>query len=130
MNLRKFEHVLETIEKLKDLSSEIPVVVEGRRDKSALRRLGLKGEILKVQTSSSVFEFCESVAAKHSEVILFTDLDSAGRKIGKTVKKYLTDKGVKVNDTIAKKLMYALDTAEAENLAKRFERVCIAINSP
>jgi 5S rRNA maturation endonuclease (ribonuclease M5) len=130
MNIRKFEYIIDNLEKFKDLSLEMPVIVEGKRDERALRELGINGAIHKVQTSLSVLEFCEKIAREHREVILFTDIDSAGKKIGKAVKKYLTDKGVKVEDNIARKLMRALDTAQAENISKRLERERMKINYP
>jgi 5S rRNA maturation endonuclease (ribonuclease M5) len=130
MNLRKLDQLFDTIAKLKDLSHELPIIVEGLRDERSLRRIGVEGEILRVQTSHSVWELCESIAKENKEVILFTDLDSAGQKIGRLVKKYLTDKGVKVNDNIGKKLMRLLDTAEAENVSKRFEKAKRKFNYP
>jgi 5S rRNA maturation endonuclease (ribonuclease M5) len=130
MNVRKFEYIIDNLEKLKDLSQDMPIIVEGKRDERALRNVGVEGEILKVQTSRSVVEFCDRAAGRYSEVILFTDLDAAGKKIGSLVKKYLTDKGVKVNGNIAKKLMHALDTAEAENVSKRLEKAYRRFNYP
>jgi 5S rRNA maturation endonuclease (ribonuclease M5) len=130
MNRAKFERLLENLEKLKDLSTDTPVIVEGKMDEKSLRDIGLSGAILRVQTAPSVLEFCEDVSKEYREVILFTDLDEAGRKIGGVVKKYLTDKGVKVNCNIAKRIMYVLDTVEAEKVAKRFERTCRKFNYP
>jgi len=122
MELRRLERVTLLLEELRRLSLEMPVIVEGRRDERSLREAGLRGEILRVHSNTSLLEFCDGIAAKYEEVVLFTDLDSAGRRIGRAVKKYLTDKGVKVNDSIARKLMHALDTAEAENVSKRLEK--------
>lgn len=130
MNLRQFEYIIERVEKLKDLSLDAPIIVEGKKDERALREVGIDGDILRVHTSTSLVEFCDTVAASYKEVILFTDLDSAGKKIGRVVKKYLTDKGVKVNDNIARKLMYALDTTETENVSKRLENVCKKFSYP
>jgi 5S rRNA maturation endonuclease (ribonuclease M5) len=130
MNIRKFEYIKDILDELLELSLEIPIIVEGKKDEKALRDMGIIGKILKVQTSPSVLELCEGVARDHKAVVLFTDIDSAGKRIGRLVKKYLTDKGVKVNDNIAKKLMSALDTAEAENVSKRLEKAFRKFNYP
>ncbi len=122
--------MLENLDKLRDLSTDTPIIVEGKMDEKALRDIGINGKIIRVQEASSVFEFCEAVSAEHGEAILFTDLDAAGRKIGGVVKKYLTDKGVNVNNNIAKRIMYVLDTVEAEKVAKRLERTCRKFNYP
>ncbi|MFV2040953.1 MAG: toprim domain-containing protein [Candidatus Hydrothermarchaeales archaeon] len=130
MNRAKFDCLLETLDKLKDLSTDTPVIVEGKMDEKALREIGVTGPVYQVQTASSVFEFCEDVAKDHREALLFTDLDAAGKKIGRVVKKYLTDKGVKVDDNIAKKFLHTLDIVETEKVAVRLERVCRKFSSP
>ena len=130
MNHAGFEALLETLDLLRDISQDAPIIVEGVRDEQALRDIGVTGPIFQVQTAPSVFEFCESIAKDHQEVLLFTDLDAAGKKIGRLVKKYLTDKGAKVDDNLAKKLLYALDTVETEKVAIRFERVCRKFSYP
>jgi 5S rRNA maturation endonuclease (ribonuclease M5) len=130
MNRASFDSLLETLELLRDISQDTPIIVEGKMDEKALREIGVTGPIYQVQTASSVFEFCEDAAKDHREALLFTDLDAAGKKIGRVVKKYLTDKGVKVDDKFAKKLLYALDTVETEKVAVRLERVCRKFSYP
>ncbi len=123
MDLRKYEGLLDMIDELKILSGDMPIIVEGKRDESSLRDIGIRGEIFKAQTSVSLIEFCDSISERYLEVVLFTDMDKAGEKIEKTVKKYLTDKGVKVNVKIGKKIMRILDTMEAESVSKRLSKV-------
>ena len=130
MNRVKFDLLLESLDLLRDISQDTLIIVEGMKDEKALRDIGITGPILQVQTSPSVVEFCESIATNHREVLLFTDLDAAGKKIGRVVKKYLTDKGVKIDDNLAKKLLYALDTVETEKVAVRLERVCRRFSYP
>jgi len=130
MNRGSFDALLETLNVLRERSQDAPIIVEGPRDERALREIGVTGKVYQVQTASSVFEFCESLAHEHREALLFTDLDSAGKKIGRTVKKYLTDKGVKIDNNLAKKLLYALDTVETEKVAVRLERVCRKFSYP
>jgi len=118
MNPRKLDSLIEAINKLRELSQDMPVIVEGKKDERSLRELSVEGEIFKVQSAPSLVEFSDSIANRYREVVLFTDLDPAGKKIGRVVKKYLTDKGVKVNERIAKKIMLSLDTVEAESVSK------------
>lgn len=130
MDIRKYEELLDTIEELKVLSDDIPIIVEGKRDEDSLRAIGAEGEIFKVQTSSSLIDFCDSISEIYPEVLLFTDMDKAGKKIGRAVKKYLTDKGVKVNVKIGKKIMRILDTMEAESVSKRLSKVSSRFQHP
>lgn len=104
--------------------------MEGQRDERALRQLGMKGPIYQVQSSGSLLEVCERVAEEHKEVLLFLDLDKEGKRITKTVKKYLTDKGVKVDTKLQKKIMRTLETRETENLSRRYDKACKQYNYP
>ncbi len=58
------------IEELKTLNCTIPVIVERERDVETLRNLGLKGEILKINTGITIVEFADMVANTYKEVIL------------------------------------------------------------
>lgn len=122
MNQRNLDSLIDALDKLRELSQDMPVIVEGKKDERSLRELGVEGEIFKVQSAPSLVEFSDSLANRYREVVLFTDLDRAGKKIAKVVKKYLTDKGVKVNVRIAKKIMLSLDTVEAESVSRLVEK--------
>ena len=61
------------------------VIVEGRRDSDALRRLGFTGRVLEFHRFSGMVNFADSVAKFERLVILF-DRDRKGRMLtGRTV---------------------------------------------
>ncbi len=62
------------------------VVVEGKRDSIALRKLGYSGEILEFHRFGGMIDFTDSVA-KYKNLILLFDRDKKGRRLtGKTIK--------------------------------------------
>jgi 5S rRNA maturation endonuclease (ribonuclease M5) len=94
--------IQETVEELfKELimaNDTIPIIVEGKKDEAALRRLGTRGEILRLNTGLSILNFCEQVAKKYDEVIILPDWDVKGKQLFEKLKnnfKYNNVKTVK-----------------------------------
>lgn len=71
------------------LNNEIPVIVEGRRDVAALRRLGLQGTILTLHSGQTVAAFGEQVARRFPSVILLLDWDRRGRQLHAQLTRHL-----------------------------------------
>ncbi len=122
MNFAEYEGVMEELEELRELSQELPIIVEGRRDEEALRCLGVDAEFFYV-SSSPFYELCDTIAENYSDVILFTDIDREGRKLAGKLKRYLGERGIRVNEKYRLSLLGMLDTHQVENLYKRLSRV-------
>lgn len=60
------------------------VVVEGKRDRFALRQLGYKGIILEFHKFGGIIKFSDYVA-KYDNIILLFDRDRQGRKLTEKV---------------------------------------------
>lgn len=56
----------------------VPIVVEGRRDREALRDLGMDGEILTLHGRGGFYEFAEGIHAEHDSLVLLLDWDDKG----------------------------------------------------
>ena len=96
------------ISELKDFVFELNsmtdsvVVVEGKRDSNALRRIGYQGEILEFHRFGGMVNFADSVADYQRLIILF-DRDKKGRTLtGKTIQ--LLQRRTKVDLTFKRKL--------------------------
>jgi 5S rRNA maturation endonuclease (ribonuclease M5) len=96
------------ISELKDFIFELNsmtdsvVVVEGKRDSNALRRIGYQGEILEFHRFGGMVNFADSVADYQRLIILF-DRDKKGRTLtGKTIQ--LLQRRTKVDLTFKRKL--------------------------
>jgi 5S rRNA maturation endonuclease (ribonuclease M5) len=96
----KEEKILKVLETLAEESSKgKPVIVEGKKDVSALRALGLAGRVLTVKTGGKSFldVVCEIEKMGVPEVILFLDFDRRGKEGTKHLKKSLEQSKIKVN---------------------------------
>jgi len=100
------EYNLELIEKeIDDLNSEgLPVIVEGEKDERALRAVGFKGEVIRVNRGVSIFNLCEEISKRYSKVILLLDWDTKGAELCDDLKRALKANGVSYDTEHRRKL--------------------------
>jgi 5S rRNA maturation endonuclease (ribonuclease M5) len=79
----------EVFEDLQELNKETPVIVEGKKDASALRSLGLMGDIITLHNGQDLYDFCDEVIQQHSRVILLLDWDRKGEALNKILSQNL-----------------------------------------
>ena len=78
------------------------VIVEGKRDSNALRKIGYIGKVLEFHRFTGMIDFADSVAKFERLIILF-DRDKKGRALtGKTIQ--LLQRRTKVDLTFKRKL--------------------------
>jgi 5S rRNA maturation endonuclease (ribonuclease M5) len=75
------ERLRAVLEALYEANKLVPVIVEGRRDADALKRLGLVGEIITLHRGESIYEFYQHIDAAYRNVILLLDWDSEGENL-------------------------------------------------
>lgn len=103
-DLERLEKLEELILQLQNLSKEGNVIiVEGQRDRRALRELGITGPI-ELGTKKSLLLFCEELARTYRNAIILTDWDRTGNKLAKLMEQYLMAVSVKVNTDIRVKI--------------------------
>ncbi|TMI46354.1 toprim domain-containing protein [Candidatus Bathyarchaeota archaeon] len=92
----KMEETERLFDELRTLSeSGVPIIVEGRRDEAALRKLGVRGRIYCLKArGESRHDFLERLNGS-SEAILLTDFDREGKKLETWLYKELSQMGVK-----------------------------------
>ena len=81
------EKEIEEVKKfVKQLNSEkySVIIVEGKRDSAALRKLGLSGKIIEFHSFNGPVKFADSVA-KYKNIILLLDGDRKGRYLTKRI---------------------------------------------
>ncbi len=118
----EYEAVLEELEALREFSSDHPIVVEGKRDIAALRHLGVGGRIYPISNGTPFYEFCEDLL-EYTDVVLLTDLDRAGERLARRLKRYLGEKGVRTHERFRLNLMRKLDAHQVEDFYKRWLRI-------
>jgi 5S rRNA maturation endonuclease (ribonuclease M5) len=78
------------------------VIVEGKRDSNALRKLGYTGKVLEFHRFAGMVDFADSVA-KYERLIILFDRDKKGRTLtGKTIQ--LLQRRTKVDLSFKRKL--------------------------
>jgi len=78
------------------------VIVEGKKDSIALKKIGFTGKILEFHKFGGMIEFADNVA-KHKNLIILFDRDRKGRFLtGKTI--HLLQRRTKVDLTFKRKL--------------------------
>jgi len=77
--------------------SETPKIkiVEGKKDKRALERFGVKNIVV---LSKPIYELVEDISKHNKECIILVDLDAAGRRKYSKLKHDLQKYGVRVDD--------------------------------
>ena len=89
------------ISELNSMKNSI-VVVEGKRDSVALKKLGYSGKILEFHRFGGMIDFADSVA-KYKRLIILFDRDKKGRTLtGKTIQ--LLQRRTKIDLSFKKRL--------------------------
>ena len=104
------------IDKIK--SSQKPIIVEGKKDKAALNKLGLT-KIFTIKVP--LFKLCENISKKYNEVIILTDLDKEGRKLYSKLKENLERNGVKIDNSFRHFLFKETKLTQIEGLVTYIE---------
>lgn len=92
-NLEEFNNLVEKIR-----SSGILVIVEGKKDKSALEKLGIENVV--ELSKKPLFQIVEEISNSNKECIILTDLDKKGKEIYGKLSSDLQKHGVKVNNKL------------------------------
>src|SRR4030042_3268501 len=90
---KELEELEDWVSKLRD--SEKLIIVEGKKDKIALEKLGIRN----IRTlKNPLYKEVEEIAALCKEVVILTDLDKEGKQLYGKIKKDLAKNGVKVDN--------------------------------
>ena len=109
--------LLESLKKVILQSRNLPVIVEGKKDRHSLEKLGFV-EIVCINRLP-LYKLVENIRAK--EVLILTDLDSEGRKIYSELQKQLSARGIRINNHL-RKLLFKTEIRQIEGLAKYMEK--------
>jgi 5S rRNA maturation endonuclease (ribonuclease M5) len=110
--------ILEWIQKLIILKT--PLIVEGKKDKASLNKLGLTNIIT---IEGPLYQVVEDIAAKHKRVIILTDLDPEGRKLYSTLQKDLSSHGVQIDDKFREFLFKKTKLRQIEGIDTYLEKL-------
>ena len=112
------EAVLEEVYALIDKYKDALVLVEGKKDKEALKALGFN-RVVTINTSKPLYKVAEEV--KDKRVLLLTDLDKKGKQIYSRLKKDLNKQGVLVDDKL-RTLLFKTELRQIEGLTTYLDK--------
>lgn len=78
LELERAKRLKEFLETIGEINKSIPVIVEGKRDLSALRKLGFTGEIITAHSGMGLYDFCQDISERFNKVLLLMDWDENG----------------------------------------------------
>lgn len=88
-DMERASRLREVLEALYEVNRNVPVIVEGKRDAMALRKLGLIGEIIILHSGNNLYEFSEDISERFERVVILLDWDDKGEHLSKTLQKHL-----------------------------------------
>lgn len=123
-DLKRAERLWEALSALAEVNRRCPVIVEGKKDARALRKLGLRGEIVTLHRGKGLYEFCEDVADRFPKVVLLLDWDSEGENLYRTVAQNLSghwEEFIVFRDLL--KILCQKDVKDVEGIPKLLSRL-------
>ncbi|MFH1447251.1 MAG: hypothetical protein ABIG39_00145 [Candidatus Micrarchaeota archaeon] len=101
-----------------------PILVEGKKDREALRRCGIIGKIVLINRKPQ--ELCGSLAGANEAVIL-TDFDEQGEELSVILGEHLRSYGIRPNTECRRRLRYSLGLRVFQEMDRRLEEFRIEL---
>jgi len=105
---KSIEEVEKALDELKKENKNIPIIVEGEKDKKALRKLDIKRKIITLNKGFSLTDFCDKISKRYKEIIVITDWDRKGGFLRHKIQKNLEGRvkcNTKYREVLAKNTM-------------------------
>lgn len=83
---RCVEEVELALDELVQINLITPVIVEGKKDEKALRKIGLTGDIITLNKGMSLSDFSDWIAERYDDVVILTDWDRRGGSLCRRLK--------------------------------------------
>jgi len=83
------EEVQLALDELTEINMSVSIIVEGVKDRQALRKLGLTGKINTINKGLSLADFSDWIAERYEQVIILTDWDRRGGLLCRRLKDLL-----------------------------------------
>lgn len=112
----KLEEFQNLIGKIRD--SDILVIVEGKKDRAALEKLGIRNIV--ELSKKPIFQIVEDIANSNKECAILTDLDREGKEIYSKLNSNLQKYGVKVDNRLREFLFRNTKLRQIEGICSYF----------
>jgi 5S rRNA maturation endonuclease (ribonuclease M5) len=113
------------LDELTERDEEVVILVEGLRDRGALTILGVRGEMLQVQSSDGIFPVAERLAKEGRKAIILTDWDRKGGQLCRLLKNALKANAVPYDDELRHRLVVIArqDIKDVQSLPSLYSRL-------
>lgn len=101
----RLDRILDVVDELERVSEDTPIVVEGMKDVEALRRMGVKKNVVSLAKGLSVFAFCERLSRVSGSAVVLTDWDRKGGKLARMLKEALEANNMKADTDLRARLV-------------------------
>lgn len=88
-DLERAERLREVLGLLYEANKRFPIIVEGKKDALALRKIGLVGDIVTLHSGKGIYDFCEDIIRQFAKVIILTDWDGKGEALHRSLLRHL-----------------------------------------
>ena len=85
----RLEEILKVLGRLKELSADHVILVEGRKDREALAYLGISGDVFQIQSSGGPPAAAEYVESRGGKAVILTDWDRRGGNLAAALRDIL-----------------------------------------
>ena len=96
------------------------IIVEGKKDRAALEKFGIKNII--ELNKKPIFEIIENISDNNKNCIILTDLDRQGKELYGKLNSGLQQRGVKINNNFRNFLFKNTKLRQIEGLATHIEK--------
>ena len=115
----------EILDELDEASKIMPIIVEGLKDRMALRSLNINGYVVILNDGESVLNTCEKLARKWGAAIIFTDWDHKGGQLARSLMESLAISGISCDTEYRASIsrLVKKDIKDVEGLPKLIQRL-------
>jgi len=102
----RLAEIEKVLEELVELSKDRVILIEGPKDRKALRSLGIKGKVFMVQSGGGPIKAAEYVSENGKKAVILTDWDRRGGTIAHETERQLSSLGLEYDSGIRAKLSF------------------------
>ena len=121
----RLDELQAVLDELMERDADTVILVEGMRDRGALTILGVRGEMVQVQSSDGIFPVAERLAKEGRRAIILTDWDRKGGQLSRLLKNALKANNVSYDEELRRRLVLIAkqDIKDVQSLPSLYSRL-------
>lgn len=121
----RLEELQSILDELVSRDPDSVILVEGMRDRGALTILGVRGEMVQVQSSDGILSVAERLARDGRKAIIMTDWDRKGGQLSRLLKNALDANAVPYDERLRQRLVIIAkqDIKDVQSLPSLYSRL-------